>query len=105
VNEVDGEHYHYKEKDNSHDKYMIFFLDEEGGKGYSHIKRTCTIRITIFHALLFSLFISEAFICLGNHDELGTGFRVILISIRMVKKCQLSVSLFDFLDRSIILNF
>ena len=105
VNQIDGKHYNHKEKDDRHDNHMIFFLHEERRKSYSHIEGTCTIRITILHALLLSLFISQTFVGLRNHDELSTSLRVILISIRMVKKGQLSVSLPDLFNRSIILNF
>jgi hypothetical protein len=104
VDEVDRQDDHHEEKDDSHDEDMVLLLDQERWKCNSNIEGTSSIRITIFQTFLLSLFISKTFICLRDHDELGTGFGVILVPIRMIQKGKFPIGFLNLFDGGVILH-
>ena len=103
VDQEDGQDYDHQQEDHSHDSHVIFLLYQKLRKGNSHVKRTSPVRISIFQTFLLSLLISQTLIGLGNDDEFSTGLRIVRISIRMVQKCQLAISLLDPFNGRIIL--
>ena len=56
----------------------------------------CSVRVAIFEAVGFLFFVAEAFVAFGNKDELGLGFGVTLITVRVILHRQRAVGFLDF---------
>ena len=63
-----------------------------------------TFRISVFETFLFCLLVCQAFISLGNHDELGTCFRIVFVPVRMVNQGQFTISLLNLFHRCVLFN-
>jgi hypothetical protein len=62
---------------------LVFLADQKLWQSNTNLEWCFTVWIPKFKAVLFFLFISQAFVCLWNHDELCMCFRVVRIAVRM----------------------